>query len=319
MNEPSSLFQTAFGRQRGAALLIFMLIFFMASMSLLLSRADALRSQASADQTTSAALAQAREALIGRAVLDDNRPGSLPCPDIDDDGIADGNFGFCSALVGRLPWKRLDLPDLRDGEGDHLWYALASELQDNNDAPAINPTLPLSLALDGATNIAAIVFSAGLPLAGQNERPSNDINDYLDGANKDGSPYISGPSSSAFNDKTIAVSRDQLFKVVDRGILGLLGADLEDFYDANANLYPESSTDLKTALNSVLNALDPVSDAKKKEALEDRIKMLDKNGWFAITTYTPAADRKSATLSIAAPPAITCTIAPTQKLACTNP
>ena len=30
-----------------------------------------------------------KEALIGRAAADINRPGSLPCPDVNDDGIAE--------------------------------------------------------------------------------------------------------------------------------------------------------------------------------------------------------------------------------------
>ena len=111
-------------RQHGAALLVFMLIFFMASMSWLLSQADALRARARADQTTAAALAQAREALIGRAVADKERPGSLPCPDFDNDGEATN--GSCSVTVGRLPWRTLGLPDLRDGHGNRLWYVLAA-------------------------------------------------------------------------------------------------------------------------------------------------------------------------------------------------
>ncbi len=296
-------------RQCGAALLVFMLIFFLASMSWLLSQTDALQSRARADQTTAAALAQAREALIGRAAADKERPGSLPCPDFDDDGEATN--GSCSVTVGRLPWKTLDLPDLRDGEGNRLWYALASELRDNG-LVQINPTSTLNLSLDGTANIAAIVFSAGPPLAGQNERPSNDLDDYLDGANQDGNTaYVSGPTSPTFNDKTISISHDQLFSIVNRRILGQLNVGLEKYYNApaNTNLYPEDGADLKTKL-------DPHLDIGIKT-------MLDANGWYAITSYTPAPNRKSASLAITVPPAITpaitCTIAPEQKPVCIQP
>ena len=310
-------------RQRGAALLIFMLIFFMASMSWLLSQTDALHQRSRADTATNLALAQAKEALIGRATTDSNRPGSLPCPDVDDDGKADGNFGFCSASIARLPWKTLDLPDLRDGEGDRLWYALADELRDNDDAPPINPTLALGLSLDGTPNIAAIVFSAGPPLANQDGRPSNDIDDYLDGANQDGSPYVSGPVSPTFNDKAIAISRDQLFKIVNRSVLRLLGADLNRYYEDNGNQYPASAPDLKTSLESL--TLTPETE---QEALTKRIEMLNDNGWFANTTYAPAPNRKSATLitppsptppDLPDPTSTTCTIALAQKPPCTQP
>lgn len=306
MNHPSPLVRTTTDRQRGAALLVFMLIFFMASMSLILLQTGALHARTRADQTTSAALAQAKEALIGRAAADNNRPGSLPCPAGSDDGIAELLSGnACPSYVGRLPWRTLNSPRLLDGNGSTLWYVLAQALRDDDSAAPINPTTALGLSLDGATNIAAVVFSGGPPIAGQNGRPSNDVDDYLDGANKDGGPYVSGPISSTFNDKTIAVSHDQLFGIVNRRILGLLNAGLEQYYAANANHYPEDSANLKTELA-------PYLETNVKD-------MLDENGWYAITNYTPAPNRKSATLTITDSPVTTCAITPEQKPSCTNP
>lgn len=302
-------------RQRGAALLIFMLVSFLAATSWFLSQASSVQWRNQADRTTVEALALAKSALVGRAAADNNRPGSLPCPDVDNDGVSDGNFGFCTSAIGRLPVRTLDLPDLLDGEGNRLWYTLADELRDNDDAAAINPTLVLGLSIDGTDNIAAIIFSPGTPLSGQDGRPSDNIGDYLDGENKDGSPYVSGPASPNFNDTTFAISRDQLFRVVNRRVLGQLGADLEKYYLANANLYPESGTDMKTALEALALASEPA----EKPVLEKKIEMLDRNGWFAITNYMPAPDRKSATLAIAVPPAITCTIAPAKKPVCMQP
>src|SRR6185437_7723389 len=60
-------------------------------------------------------------------------PGYLPCPDLDNDGWAestcgsqDGSSGQAERL-GRLPWKTLGLQDLRDGDGERLWYAVSSK------------------------------------------------------------------------------------------------------------------------------------------------------------------------------------------------
>jgi hypothetical protein len=96
------------------------------------------------DRITAAALAQAKDALIGRAAADDNRPGSLPCPDFDNgtinplntsnDGTADLLNGIeCPSYIGRLPWRTLGLPDLRDGSGERLWYALSRAFRDDTD------------------------------------------------------------------------------------------------------------------------------------------------------------------------------------------
>lgn len=86
------------------------------------------------EKITAAALAQAKAALIGFAAGIDvtaaaSRPGDLPCPDSDNDGTADTP---CSGgALGRLPWNRLGLPDLRDGDGERLWYAVSSNFKNN--------------------------------------------------------------------------------------------------------------------------------------------------------------------------------------------
>ena len=68
--------QTIPAHQRGAALIVFMLIFFLASMSLLLSSANSPGSRVQANQTSSDALALAKAALLARAAATLTRPGS---------------------------------------------------------------------------------------------------------------------------------------------------------------------------------------------------------------------------------------------------
>jgi hypothetical protein len=87
-------------------------------------------------RTTERALAQAREALLAyaaeRPIDTAVGPGYLPCPDADDDGWAESTCGSLSGhlgqaeRLGRLPWKTLGLPDLRDGWGERLWYAVST-------------------------------------------------------------------------------------------------------------------------------------------------------------------------------------------------
>ncbi|APV49721.1 hypothetical protein BWI17_08520 [Betaproteobacteria bacterium GR16-43] len=83
------------------------------------------------------ALNTAREALLayaaGRAIDPVVGPGYLPCPDLDGDGWAestcgslDGRTGQAQRL-GRLPWKTLGLPELRDGHDELLWYAVSTK------------------------------------------------------------------------------------------------------------------------------------------------------------------------------------------------
>ena len=89
------------------------------------------------ERASLAALALAREALIAYAADHPINavvgPGYLPCPDLDDDGWAESTCGSQSGdsgqadRLGRLPWKTLGLPDVRDGHGERLWYAVSSK------------------------------------------------------------------------------------------------------------------------------------------------------------------------------------------------
>lgn len=122
--------------QRGAipAIVAIILLGAAASAAALAGSLRAIAAQREA--ATQRSLAQAREALVShaadRAIDAIVGPGYLPCPDLDDDGWAESTCGSLSGhlgqaqRLGRLPWKTLGLPDLRDGDGERLWYAVST-------------------------------------------------------------------------------------------------------------------------------------------------------------------------------------------------
>lgn len=128
-------------RHRGAVLMVMLVILILGGTAMLLNALNSSTPQLARAKVTADALAQAKEALIGYATAVEltgtNRPGDLPCPDIDNDGIkenacgsADGSTGQPNRL-GRLPWKTLGLPDLRDGSGERLWYAVSNNFKEH--------------------------------------------------------------------------------------------------------------------------------------------------------------------------------------------
>lgn len=126
----------AIPRQCGAALLLMLLAIALALVSVGALALTSASAAAGRERATSRALAQARDALVAYAAdrpIDARvGPGYLPCPDLDDDGWAESTCGSLSGhlgqaeRLGRLPWKTLGLPDLRDGDGERLWYAVSS-------------------------------------------------------------------------------------------------------------------------------------------------------------------------------------------------
>ena len=203
---------------------------------------------------TAGALAAARDALIGRAAGDNNRPGSLPCPDritnipgtnVPNDGIADLLVGNeCPSYVGRLPWRTLDLPDLRDGSGERLWYALSRAFRDDDSAQPINSNTTGTLTVTGsiiASNVIAIVFASGAVVGSQVREGANanDVANYLEGGNEVNgtTAFKAGAHGAVFNDRLLAIGSDALFPVVEARVAREARTVLNAFYSDPANGY----------------------------------------------------------------------------------
>ncbi len=240
-------------RQSGIALILLLVILIMAGAFAFFRSAGIGTGRAAQEAKLAATLARAKEALIARAVTDANRPGSLPCPDlitnsgglgnIPGDGKADDNdtdprdFFVCPRYVGWLPWVTLDLPELTDDTGTHLWYVLTPELRDDDIAQPINSDRAFTLRLDGnADSVAALVIAARAPIASQ-ARPSNNPADYLDGenGNSDDGVYVSGPPAASFNDMVVAVTRQELMAAVEKRVANEIKACLEEHAASAAN------------------------------------------------------------------------------------
>lgn len=138
--------------QNGAALMMMLVIMILGSATFLLASLNSSALQNSRDRITADALAQAKEALIGYAAkvqisassaANQPRPGDLPCPDTNNDGLQESSCGNASgstgqaARLGRLPWKTLGLPDLRDASGERLWYAVSNNFKYNTRNTAL--------------------------------------------------------------------------------------------------------------------------------------------------------------------------------------
>ena len=194
-----------------------MLMFVSAASFVFLSRLNAASQQAYRDQQTMRALKEAKEALLGRAIADANRPGSLPCPDTDNDGSSQLFAGpNCPSYVGRLPFRTIDMNDLRDGSGERLWYAMSSNYKDY-DSGELNSDTPGLISVDGNSDIVAVVVAPGGAGAGQN-RVSNSVADYLEDANSDGDTSYATSGGGNFNDRIIIITRTELMAAIEQRI-----------------------------------------------------------------------------------------------------
>ena len=222
--------------------------------------------QTERDKTTADALAKAKAALIGYAVSDPNRPGELPCPDFNNDGasvpVDDYSGSNCQNLVGWLPWKTLGLPDLRDSNGDRLWYVLANPFHANgsatftlnSDAPSTYQSQMLTVK-DGTTgttlqsNVVAVVFSPGTLMTGKVRSP-NDNNattaatNYLEGSNANPvSGVLQTANNASINDRLITISSNDVLAPVETRIAREAKNCLDAYATSSSGRYPWAASD----------------------------------------------------------------------------
>lgn len=136
--------------QRGQVLLVMLVIVVIGVGALFYNFFSPASSTIARDKITADALAQAKAALIGYAagvsdLAGGERPGDLPCPDTNDSGSKGSSCGNPAGTtgqasrIGRLPWKSLGLSDLRDGDGERLWYAVSNNFKYNNRTACAAP------------------------------------------------------------------------------------------------------------------------------------------------------------------------------------
>ena len=223
-------------RQRGVALLALLVLIAVVGSLVVVSVANSASQERDRHAQSLRAMGMIRDALVARAAADLNRPGSLPCPDYDGDGTADGSL-CTSPYIGWVPWKTLDLPDLRDAAGERFWYALSAEFRDHSTLGALNSETAASLIANGSANpkYIAVILAANGPLPGQDRDPSNTDAlavraQYLDGENADGdTEYATGAPSDTFNDEVLLITHDMLMPVVEQRVARQARMCLQNF------------------------------------------------------------------------------------------
>ena len=213
------------------------------------------------DERTALALSQAREALIGYATTyRDTHPGEvfgyLPCPD-----TGGGNEGeaasACGArdvtVIGRLPWKTLDLPPLRDATGECLWYALSGNYKNNPKTGDLfnrdtNGLIEV-MAADGTTFIAgsdptrraiAVLFAPGAVLPGQDRTFDSITSPTICGGNYNAANYLDTDTASGIDNATPVASANAISQFIAAENSDLTAAVNDAFNDRLIHIQPEN-------------------------------------------------------------------------------
>jgi hypothetical protein len=274
-------------RQRGLALILMTIILVLGTTYIVIDQMNSVSQRFGQDRTTNDALALAKEALIGHSANNFNRPGALPCPDTNNDGNAEATCANANQQVGRLPWKTLGLPDLRDSAGERLWYALSDAFRDTGIVNS-NTAGQLTLRDDVAntvvaSNVVAMVFAPGAQVSVQDRSTAAKqllVENYLEGNNdytRDalgtndnvfvqprptaayprGECKIGGVASEC-NDRALAITHSDLFSVVENLVAKRMEIEIKPLLTSyrtvfGAYPFPRTFADPKPPLSAPLS------------------------------------------------------------------
>ncbi len=290
---------------RGSALIIMMLILFMASMAVILKGLGNRSSSREHEKVvTIKALMKAKESVIAFAVMyPDYFPagagvGHLMCPDTDPPAFAASGaplapYGLpndpCGPdAIGRLPHfvtlpsgDPFPISDFGAGYDQQFWYAVSDAFLANPNSGVsnvLNSTTSGSLSLDGQSDVVAVLLVPGQALEGQIRQTTTPAA-YLEKENISGPVFVSGwpAAPDGFNDRIVAIRRTELLLPMTARVVEEMKKHLDAYHEAGG-VYP---TD-QAAFTASFAAAPP---------------WLTSNNWLlgTTTTYTPLSG-DSATL-----------------------
>ncbi len=316
------IFKMSCNKQQGFIVVLALVLTSLAAIAFIFNVINLSNSREARVSKTGQALVLAKQALIGTSVGSDNMPGALPCPDTNNDGTSN----TCSAgtSIGRLPWKTLGLTDLRDGDGECLWYAISPIFRNTlaistrgSSQPALNTnTLGSVQVLNEQAlpvdTVIAVIIAAGSPLSGQSRTDlgstvcggnvtasnyldaSNSINNATGNRSGNNLKFIMGKIDNTFNDKLIYITLEDLYnplrKRIAREMMGNFGVykGLSSYYQNQAK-YPCPATSAATGTPmSNCNTPPYTGFIPYSDAGMNYTTLgtwLMNNGWFTLTSY----------------------------------
>jgi hypothetical protein len=235
--------------QSGMILIILAMFIVLAATIFLVGLLDSKGLKNARDKRSAEALAEAKAALIGYAITYDDQHsgelyGYLPCPDIGpSDPSGEGAQSVCGSLgvsvLGRFPWKTLDMQPIKDSANECLWYAVSGSYKNNPKETGLNPnTLGYLqvLAADGANLLAgpadpavAVIFAPGKVLSSQNR--TQDPNAPICDGNYLASNYLDTDIVSNINNAVVSNVADNLSTFIAGNDSDSTSADDDNFND----------------------------------------------------------------------------------------
>lgn len=222
-------------RQNGAVLLILLAMILIAVTAVIVSQLSLNAQSINRAKNTTLALSYSKNILLGYALIQPV-PGTLPCPDSNNDGLSDPTG--CTNRRGLLPYKTLGIARQVDGTGQLLWYVVDTSYAGSIATPH-NSSRLASLRIDSGSPLAFILIASNSPLPGQSpDLTLLNATQFLEGDNSDATlNSYSSLKDDTHNDLLLGVSTFDFWSPIEQMVLDEVES-LIDRYRTDCGMYP---------------------------------------------------------------------------------
>jgi hypothetical protein len=225
--------------QRGMALLVMVSFILIAVSAIAISKLSLNSMVLKRQQITLESMTKARDAVLAYAATQ-VIPGSVPCPDTNNDGLQNLTAGVCTSRIGLLPYKTLNITQLVDGANRLLWYAVDASYVGNLVTPH-NSSRLANLFIDGAGPQIFIVIAANTQLSGQSPAaptPAN-VAQFLEGDNANGTlNSYTNIKSVIQNDLLLGLSAFDFWVNIEKRVLDDAKILMKNYVTACPGVWP---------------------------------------------------------------------------------
>lgn len=239
-------------KNRGIALLLMLSLLIIVLTTVAIARLSLNDLAQTRQATTLKTLTETRDAIMAWTLTQNfsptNPPGTLPCPDINFDGVSDKPTINCSSELGFVPYRTLGIAEPRDGDGALLWYAVSNFYTRSVDVTLgqfRNSSLASPLRLNNPTTpVAFVLVSQNDAVAGQNRGNVSVANrgQFLEGTNADNNfNDYSDQFDQMHNDTIVAMPVGVFWSAVEEVVLSHVKKLLQT-YSLQCGSYPWAVT-----------------------------------------------------------------------------
>ncbi len=241
-------------KQKGAVLILMFVTIAMVALSVILSALSKRDPRIKASVDLQQEMASVKQTLLAYSLSYGadlgNGPGRLPCPDINNSGVANcggANFSRLPQTVTLSGGNSVAINNAYIGVDEQFWYAITPAYKASSTV--LNTRSAGAFTVNGVAGYAAVVIAPGPALSGQTRPHASLVSRYLEGSNAVGTAFVdAGVDTDTLNDRVIGITVKEVMSMATIRVAQAIKSSLDIHHPTNGNSYPVDLASFQAAM-----------------------------------------------------------------------